>query len=384
VALPAFGAGLNFRNFSNMTQWKLYAANEEAWYAMLTDCARAEKSIVLEQFIFSNDELGQKLLNVCAERAKAGVRVRFLWDAAGSFTIFGTGIAEDLRSKGIELLFWKTLVPSYFKVPNIRSWFLRNHRRTLVIDEKIGYTGSISVKDSMKNWRDTNVRIEGRVALEMANAFERMWARAAKTKLPKRKLVRDPEFRYETNYPAIGRRHIYNSLVKALNAARQYVYITTPYFVPTHRLVRAIKGALNRGADVRIIIPERSDHYPFLDLGAKSFFSTLLESGTRIYLYPNTGPSVGDTTGLRIIHSKTVIIDGDWATVGSLNLDSASLLYNFEANIITTNTKFAEELAEHFILDMNKSKEVSATEWKRRYFIEKVPELLIRLVRKFL
>jgi len=359
-----------------MTSWKLYAANEEAWYAMLTDCARAEKSIVLEQFIFSNDELGQKLLNVCAERAKAGVRVRFLWDAAGSFTIFGTGIAEDLQSKGIELLFWKTLVPSYFKVPNIRSWFLRNHRRTLVIDEKIGYTGSISVKDNMKNWRDTNVRVEGPVAREMANAFERMWARASKTKLPHRKFARDPEFRYVTNYPAPGRRHLYAEVVKALEGARHYIYITTPYFVPTHRLLRAIRAAARRGVDVRLIIPEKSDHYPALDLGARSFFSTLLDSGVRIFLYPNKAGA--------IIHSKTVIVDGTWATAGSLNLDNASLLYNFEANLIIENTSCIEELSAHFVRDMSSCKEVSVPEWKSRFFIEKIPEIAIKLVRRFL
>jgi len=357
--------------------WKLFAANEEAWYAMLSDCARAKKSIVLEQFIFANDEFGQKLINVCEERAKAGVDVRFLWDAAGSFTFFGTDIAGELRTKGIKLLFWKTLVPSYFKVPNIRSWFLRNHRRTLVVDGAVGYTGSISIRDSMKNWRDTNVRIEGPVAAEMQNAFDRMWERAQKSKkLPDRRMARDPEFRYVTNYPAPGRRHIYTSLIHALSDARHYAYITTPYFVPTHRLLRAIKVAAKRGTDVRLIIPERSDHYPALDLGARSFFSSLFESGVRIFLYPNIDGA--------IIHSKTALVDGTWATLGSMNLDSVSLLYNFEANIITTNTKLIEELSAHFVRDMNMSKEVLAKDWKSRFFLEKIPEILIRLVTKFL
>lgn len=358
------------------TKWNLFAANEEAWYSMLSDCARAQKSIVLEQYIFANDDFGQKLLNVCAERAEAGVRVRFLWDAAGSFTFWGTNIAEELRGKGIELIFWRTLIPSYFKVPNVRSWFLRNHRRTLVIDEKIGYTGSICVRDSMKNWRDTNVRLEGPVVLEMQNAFERMWGRAKKPrKLPTRRLARDPQFRYVTNYPAPGRRHISTAVSRAIREARHYAYITTPYFVPTHRLVRAIKAAAMRGVDVRLIIPERSN-WPAVDLGARSHFQSLLDAGVRIFLYPNNH---GD-----IIHSKTLVVDGTWGTVGSLNLDSVSLLYNFEANIITANTRFVEELAAHFVRDMDMSKEVSREEWRSRFFIEKLPELLIRLVTKFL
>ncbi|MDE2041307.1 MAG: hypothetical protein KGI59_02940 [Patescibacteria group bacterium] len=359
------------------TDWSLYAANEEAWLSMLHDCAHATESIVLEQFIFINDEFGQKLIDVCAERAAEGVKVRFLWDAAGSFSVFGSSIADELGGKGIELLFWRTLIPGYFRLPNFRSWFFRNHRRTLVIDGRIGYTGSISVKDSMRNWRDTNVRLEGPAAAEMQNAFERMWSRAKKSKkLPARQRARDPEFRYVTNYPAPGRRHISSELVRAIRRARHYIYITTPYFVPTHRIIHAIKKAAERHVDVRIIIPDRSDHYPALDLGARSFFNTLFESGVRIFLYPNDNGN--------IIHSKTIVVDGDWATVGSMNLDSVSLLYNFEANIITGNTRFAEELSAHFVRDVQSSTEVDAAAWRQRFFIERIPESLIRLVRKFL
>jgi len=354
--------------------WTLFASNEEAWASMLADCSKAQKTIDLEQFIFSNDEFGQKLIDVCAARATAGVKVRFLWDAAGSFTFWGSNIAEDLQEKGIELVFWKTLIPSYFKVPNFRSWYLRNHRRTLVIDGAVGYTGSMAMRDSMKNWRDTNVRMEGTVAAEMQNSFERMWIRAKKSKnLPRRKFVRDGEFKYITNYPSPGRRHIYADLIEALRGARNYVYITTPYFVPTHRLLRVIKLAAHRGVDIRMILPERTDHYPTLDLAARSYFQTLLESGVRIFLYKGN-----------VIHSKTMVIDGDWATVGSMNLDSASLLYNFEANIVSTNTKFAEELSAHFVHDLKESKEMPRSDWEGRFFIERIPEFLIRLVSKFL
>jgi cardiolipin synthase len=345
---------------------------------MLADCSRAEKSIALEQFIFTTDDFGKRLIDVCAERAEKGVKVRFLWDAAGSFSFFGSNIAEDLRKRGIRLVFWKTLIPGYFKVPDFRSWFLRNHRRTLVIDETIGYTGSICVKDSMRNWRDTNARFEGPVVPSMQNAFDRMWARALKQKqLPLKDLPRDPEFRYETNYPAPGKRRIYRSLVEAIRGSSAYIYMTTPYFVPTRRLSRVIKLAAHRGVDVRLIIPERSDHYPALDLGAQSFFSTLLQSGVRIFLYPNKG-------GASLIHGKAVIVDGEWATLGSLNLDNVSLLYNFEANIISTDTRFAEELSAHFVRDMNLSKEVDPDAWRRRFFLEKLPEIAIKVVRRFL
>ena len=356
------------------TSWTLYASNEDAWVAMFTDCARAKKSIVLEQFIFANDELGKKLIDICAERAATGVKVRFLWDAAGSFTIFGSDIVTDLKKRGIELIFWKTLIPGYFKVPNFRSWYLRNHRRTLVIDGQIGYTGSICIRDSMKDWRDTNARFEGLVVRETQNAFDRMWGRAKNDKpLPKRVHASDHEFSYITNYPSPGRRHVYSQLIDAIRIARNYIYITTPYFVPTHHLLRVIKLAANRGVDVQIILPERTDHYTTLDYAARSYFSALLESGVRIFLYEGN-----------IIHGKSTTIDGEWTTVGSMNLDSASLLYNFEANIVTTNTKFAEELAAHFVRDIQHSREIRLEEWRKRFFTEKLLERLIRLVKKFL
>lgn len=361
------------------TSWNLYATNEEAWEMMLADCAKAQHSIDLEQFIFVADEYGQRLIDICVERAAAGVKVRFLWDAAFSFTFFGSSTVEDLRTKGIQLLFWKTLIPEYYRVPNWRSWFFRNHRRTLVIDGVIGYTGSICVLDRMKNWRDTNVRLEGPVVKEMHNAFERMWHRADKKNhaspkhMPKRIKARDREFRYVTNYPAPHRRHIYTELVDAVRNSRKYIYITTPYFVPTPRLMRVLRLAARRGVDVRIIVPEASNH-PAADLGARSYFEDLLSSGVRIFLYK----------GQHLIHAKTAIIDGDWATVGSMNLDRISLLYNFEANIITTNGRFAEELVAHFVHDVQSTHEISLTEWRGRFFTEKIPERMIKLIRKFL
>lgn len=354
-------------------EWELYSANGDVWHAMLADCAKAKESIVLEQFIFFKDEYGQRLIDICKDRARNGVKVRFLWDAAGSFTLWGSNTAEELKESGIELLFWKTLIPGYFRVPNFRFWYFRNHRRTLVIDGKVGYTGSICVNDAFKNWRDTNVRIEGPVVTEMEKAFEQMWMRANKIKNIKH--LHSPfkaEFKYLTNYPAPGRRHIYTELIKALREAHDHVYITTPYFVPTHRLYRTLKAASKRGVDVRLIIPEKSDHYA-IDIGARAFFKTLLQSGVRIFLYQGN-----------MIHSKSVTIDDTWATVGSMNLDSASLLYNFEANIVTTNDKFSKELKEHFMNDLKESKEVNLKEWQNRFFLEKIPEMLIHLVRKFL
>lgn len=357
----------------NSGSWQLYSENKEAWLAMLNDCANAKTSIDLEQFIFVNDDFGQKLINICKNRAKEGVQVRFLWDAAGSFTFWGSELVNELKDSGIKLIFWKTLIPSYFKVPNFRYWFFRNHRRTLIIDNKIGYTGSLCVDDKLKNWRDTNVRLEGPVVNEMYGAFEQMWSRAI-NKRPARykRLPKTEEFRYVTNYPSPGRRHIYSEILKAIRKSEHFIYITTPYFVPTHRLLRTIKAASYRGVDIKLILPEKSDHY-LVDLGARAFFRSLLHSGVRIYLYKGN-----------MIHSKAITIDNTWATVGSMNLDSISLLYNFEANIITTNDRFAKKLKEHFFEDLTESTEINLKDWQKRPFYQKILETLTHLIKRLL
>jgi len=356
------------------TNFTLYTENSKVWESILSDCAQAKKSIVLEQFIFVADNLGKKLIDICAERASQGVEVYFLWDAAGSFTFWGSNIAEDLKKKGITLLFWKTLIPGFNKVSDYRSWFFRNHRRTIVIDEKIGYTGSICIEEDSVGWRDTNLRIEGPVVIDMSNAFLQMWQKVQGNKrIFLKDTFHDQEFRYVTNSPMPGKRHIYKELVTAIKSARKFIYIGTPFFVPTHRIIRVLKNAADRGVDVRILLPERSDKYPTLDFGARSYFDTLLASKIRIFLYKNIN-----------MHSKTAVIDGIWSTVGTLNLDRLSLLYNFEANIISTNSKFTKEIESHFVNDMKNTYEILESEWKKRSFLEKISEILIRLVRKFL
>ncbi|MFA6405104.1 MAG: phospholipase D-like domain-containing protein [Candidatus Paceibacterota bacterium] len=356
------------------TKWTLYSDNNKAWESILADCSKAKESISLEQFIFVNDDFGKKLINVCTERASKGVEVRFLWDAAGSFTLWGSNIANELRNKGVKLLFWKTLIPGYFKIPSWRSWFLRNHRRTLVIDRKVGYTGSICVDENLKDWRDTNVRIEGgTIAKQMENAFDRMWARAEKSRpLPMKLHYRDSDFRYVTNNPSPGRRFLYRAFIKAIKNAENHIYITTPYFIPTHRMVRLLKKASERGIDVRIILPQKSDHR-IVDMASRSYFTTLLESNIKIYLYQGN-----------MIHDKIMTVDNKWASIGSMNLDRISLLYNFEANIVSADSDFAREVTKHFMDNLDQSRKVVLQEWRRRFFIKKLIEIPIKLIRKFL
>ncbi len=355
------------------TTWNFYTTNDEGWDAMLQACEDAKESIDLEQFIFIRNDIGNKFIEVCSRKAALGVKVRFLWDAAGSFSFYSSSTITELKEKGIELVFFKTLFPSIFKFHNYKSWYLRNHKRTLVVDNKIGFTGSICFSDEMKNWRDTVVRLDGPVVEDMKKEFESTWNRAKnriKDKIHKSKSSN--EFRYVTNYPFIRKHFLYKETIEAIKAARKSILITTPYFVPTRHLSKVIRGAGKRGVEIKIIVPLWSDH-PIVDLCSRSFYTRMLKAGVKIYLYKG-----------EMVHSKTMIVDSKWSSVGTLNLDAASLLYNFEANIVSTNALFASELTEHFNIDLKDTDEVTFEMWNNRFWVEKFFGYFARFLRDFL
>ncbi len=358
--------------------WTLYTENSEAWTAMLVACEEAVETIDLENFIFTADDIGNRFIDVCARKASQGVKVRFIWDAVGSFSFFGSSIVEDLKKKGIELVFFKTLFPGLFRFHKYRSWYFRNHRRTLIIDGKIGFTGSVSIWKRTENWRDTSVRIEDPVVKDMQNSFERMWMRAHGKRPPRIKRLKrngkntSSEFEYVTNSPFLRQRFLYHRMIETIRNARKSIYITVPYFIPTNRLSRVLQLAAHRGVDVKILLPENSNH-TIADLGARTFFHSLLKMDVKIYLHRG-----------KMIHNKTVVIDDDWASVGTLNLDHVSLLHNFEANLVTHNNRFVEELVSNFDLDLENSYQITFEEWDRRFFVEKIATFFIKFIRRFL
>lgn len=358
----------------NETRFQFYTSNPDIWDGMIDACKQATSTIDFEIFIFMPDEIGKRFIDVCAQKAAQGVKVRFIWDAAGSFSFFGSTIIDELKKKGIELTFFQTLLPNIFSMHDYKSWYFRNHRRTLVIDGKIGITGSTCIGKKYENWRETQVKVEGPVVADMQQAFNRMWHRAQGKKLLKiaESIRSDVEFEYLTNNPIPKHRYLYRRILTAVRSAKRYIYITTPYFVPTHKLARVLILAAHRGVDIQIIIPERSD-YPTVDLGARTFFHQMLKAGIRIHLYPN-----------RMIHTKSIIIDDDWSTMGTLNLDHIALLYNFEANLVSTNKAFTQDLLSQFREDLKQTHEITLSEWNRRFFIEKIATFFVKFMRAFL
>lgn len=363
--------------------WKLYCHSNEAWEAMLTDCAGAQVSIDLEQYIFEYDAIGRRFIELLKRKVKEGIQVRVLCDAAGSYNLYNSARAADLAAHGIMLEFFNPISP--WRINNYSSWFFRDHRKVLVVDSHIGHIGGVGIHQRMHNWRDTHVRIEGPVVHELQYAFEQMWNRVREGKFfrfSKPFFMSEHQgskprgftkyFYFLTNAPRFHQRFIYHSLIDAIRGARSYVYLTTPYFIPDLRLVRVMRLAARRGVDVRLIVPDASDH-PIVDIATQSYFWIMLKGKVKVYLYHD-----------HVLHAKTTMIDDEWASVGSANLDNLSLLFNYEANLVSTNHTFVRELRDQFLVDLERSKEVSLSVWKRRSLIRRMAEIISWPIHKFL
>jgi len=350
----------------NNIEPQFYLSGHDAWEAMLADCAGATTCIDLEQYIFVDDDIGRKFIDVLRERSRAGVKVRIICDAVGSWYLYNSSEVLLMKKDGIEIRFVNPVSP--WRINNFFSWFFRDHRKILVIDKKIGYTGSLGIRDDMHSWRETTVRVGGNIVTEMSVTFNEMWLRTADTDVisrinKARSYTRG--FNFVTNSPYFRKRFLYTSVIDALRGAHKYIYITVPYFVPDPRLIRVLKLAVRRGVDVRIIVPGHSVE-PFVGLAAQSFYEELLRYGVKIYIYKKV-----------FLHAKTIAVDDEWATVGSFNLDSLSFFYNYEANIISTESSFVVAIKNHFEVDLADAHEVILSEWIKRPFWEKIREFLI-------
>ncbi len=352
---------------------QFFTKTSSAWEAMLSVCREAKTSIDMEQYIFTNDAIGKKFLEIFVQKQKTGVKVRLICDTVGSYYFYNSPAPVNLRAIGIEIRFFNIINP--WRIKNIFSGYFRDHRKILIIDGKTAFIGGSGIRIDMENWRDTNVKVEGDMAQEIQNTFEEMWSLSLQKNIFSR--IRkfgkySLGFNLITNAPYPRRRFLYHRLIEAIQGSKEYVYLTTPYFVPNKRLITTLRAAVKRNVDVRVLVPKTSD-WVLVNRASHSFFEELLSSGVRIYQHS------GD-----FLHAKTAVVDGKWSTLGSFNFDNLSFSYNHEANIVTDNPIFVSTLKNHFELDISRSEEVSLNKWLQRPFLWKIREFFIKAIRRFL
>lgn len=358
---------------------ELLLDNEAAFRSKAGAVGGAERSVWAEYYIVEDDATGRAFLAGLAERARAGCDVRLLYDAVGSSDIPGDALAE-LREAGGKA---EAFLPVN---PLRRRWstHLRNHRKLLVVDERIGFTGGMNVGDEyasgarsggggrLRPWRDAHLRVEGPAVFHLATVFAEDWTFASGERLvPSSVPIRSPGGSVVAVIPsgpdqsANANAHTYFA---ALSGALERCWLTTPYFVPDEPTVRALCNAAYRGIDVRVLVPAESD-VPLAQAAGRFFYGPLLRSGVRIFEYQ---PAV--------LHAKTVVVDGAWSLVGSANLDFRSFTLNFELGAVVFDSAFAARLEERFARDLGESREVTLASVERRGFSDRARLGLARLL----
>ncbi len=367
------------------TETVFYPSGEEAFAAVLRDLATAEKYIFLEFFIVADGYMWDEIHKILLERLANGVEIRLMFDDFGSASRQNKDFVKQLRREGIKLSVFNPIKPS----SNI---FLnnRNHRKMIVIDGRVAFTGGFNIADEYINkinrfghWLDCGIRIEGDAVKSFTVMFCDMWRFTSfKTKLDTEAYLLPPKAEcgiqcanfvqpycdgpFDDKYAAEG---IYLQLI---NTARRYVYIATPYLIIDNTMCDALERAAKSGVDVRIICPSHPDKW-YVHPVTQYHYSQLMDAGIKIYEY---------TDGF--IHSKLFAVDDRFATVGTVNMDYRSFFFHFECGVWLCDNSTVTDIKRNLTDTMQKSTLIDKEKWAKRPFKMRFKQFFLHLFAPFM
>jgi cardiolipin synthase len=348
--------------------------NGDGTYPRLwNDIASAKQTLTVQLYYSEPGKVADEMRDRLAERARAGVRVLVLLDAFGSGPLRKTDFVDKLRASGARVAWLRTI-----RWYTLNRAATRSHVRVLVIDGHIGYTGGFGLADYWqgdghheKEWRESNVRFEGPAVAALQAAFAAGWAEATGVLLTGNTFFPPKIFEPAGDkvaglmytIPAVGSTPAERFLALTIASALKTLYITNSYFVPDAEFRTMLIQAVQRGVDVRVITAgDRSDVRTTVFAG-RAYYDQLLRGGVRIYEYTPT-----------MIHSKTIVADGLWSSVGSMNFDNRSMAFNNESNLNVLDAGFGAEMDSVYMDDLKYSKEIKLPEWDHRSLYEKTIE----------
>lgn len=350
----------------NHSKVQLYTYGEDLYKAMLEAIRQASKRIFLETFIWKDDNVGQRFKLELQRAAERGVEVYIMYDGFANLVVprYFKRFKSSMHVLRYPIFAW-------LRQPLSMSWYVRDHRKILVVDGQIAFVGGYNIGARYATeWRDTHISIEGSDARELESICIDFWNmyRKRKRSLPvlSEQMERDwdPMLVIHRNDPHLLVFPIRNSYLEAINRAAKHIYLTHAYFIPDRVILQALLQAAARGVDVRVLLPATSNHI-VADWLARGFYAQCLASGIRLFLYQNA-----------MVHAKTATIDGVWSTIGTANLDRLSMLGNFEVNVEIYNEVLAAQMEEIFMQDSTNACELTLERWKRRsplqIFAEKI------------
>jgi cardiolipin synthase len=350
---------------------------DEIFPPMLAAIRAAEKTITFETYIYWSGEIGKEFAEALAERARAGVRVHVLVDWAGSAKM-DDDLLQQMKDAGVEILKYHPL--HWYHLARMNN---RTHRKLLVVDGKIGFTGGVGIADNWlghaqdaDHWRDSHFRIEGPAVAHMQAAFLDNWMKTSGEVLhgeeyfPPLNPVGEHYAQVFKSSSSEGSESVRLMYLLSIASARKSVYIANAYFVPDDLSIQTIVRALQRGVKVKILLPgTRIDTEP-VRRASRARWGDLLEAGAEIYEYQPT-----------MYHCKVMIVDDVWVSVGSTNFDTRSFRLNDEANLNIYDHAFAQRQIDIFEDDLRKSRQITYEAWKRRPWGEKLLEHTMALLR---
>ncbi|MEO8431026.1 MAG: cardiolipin synthase [Acidobacteriota bacterium] len=352
-------------------QAELLKNGDEIFPAMTKDIREAKVSVNLETYIFQPDRAGQQFVDAMVEAARRGVEVRFLVDAWGS-SLKG-GVQEKLEAAGVRVRKYRPLrLFTIYKVGR------RTHRKILVVDGKIAYTGGLGIEErwlgnarNTNEWRDTQVRVVGPVVAQMQAIFGEDWTYTTGEILAGDKVYPHIEPVGTTASQAIkASRGDSSSLAKmlyyvAIQSATKSILIQNAYFLPDKQVRDALVAAVGRGVDVQVMVPGRHIDLPMVRFASWLHYGELLAGGVKIYEYRRT-----------MMHNKTMVVDSLYSTIGSINFDSRSMSRNAEESLAFYDRSFAKSMEAMFADDRRHCEQIRFEDWKKRGFAQRLAELV--------
>ncbi|KAA6337119.1 Major cardiolipin synthase ClsA [termite gut metagenome] len=342
--------------------------------SLICELQKAVHHVHLEYYLIEDDDVGRRIRDVLVKKARQGVKVRFIYDDVGCWTL-KKRFFKEMHDAGIETrAFLEVRFPLFTGKVNYR-----NHRKIAVIDGRVGFIGGMNLAEryvkglSWGAWRDTHILLEGKAVHGLQTVFLLDWYFVSHTLIisseyfPRIEPCGGTLVQIVTADPVGPWKEIMQGLILIITGAKRYLYIQTPYFLPTEPVATAIQAVALSGVDVRLMIPKRADNR-ITNLGSRSYLADLLRAGVKVYFYKKG-----------FLHSKLIVSDDKLSTIGSTNIDFRSFEQNFEVNAFLYDTNTARQMKEIFMEDQRRSTQVYLKHWQKRPLREKVMESVIRL-----
>ena len=346
---------------------------DQIFPAMFKAIENAKTTINLESYIIYEDEIGLKLCDLLARKAREGVQVRVIYD------YFGGKISESTKRSLTEAGVQHYLFNDWNWLHVLRS-NVRTHRKILVVDSAVGFTGGVGFADGWKGdalnshqYRDTQVRVEGPVVNQLQKLFAGSWERTSGERLEGDLFYPEQPTVGTTLIATVGQYQgqqewskIRRMFLLSLAASRRYFYMNTAYFTPDPDCYRALIDAVERGVDVKVILPGPETDLPAIYLVAQKNYGRLLEAGVKLYEYQDT-----------LMHAKTFVADGILGSVGSANFNNRTFNFNYESNLLIYDDEAAKKMEHQFEVDLERSNQITITEWEKRRLSQRFLEQMV-------